>query len=115
MGRRLLVGAALVVAVAGCGGSSSNGEAKKTAEQVVADAQKAAVAASSVHVSGSIVDNGTPAAIDLTLVKGKGGKGKLSESGLKFELVRVVDTAYIKGSSAFLKKFAGAGAAPLLH
>jgi hypothetical protein len=115
MARRFLLAAALVGALAGCGGSSSNGEAKKTADQVVADAQKAALSASSVHVSGTITDNGTPLAVDLTIVKGKGGKGTLSESGLTFQLVRIGDTAYIKGSEAFLRKFAGAGAATLFH
>jgi hypothetical protein len=115
MGRRLLVGLAVVVGFAGCGGSSSNGEAKKSAEQVVADAQKAAVGASSVHVTGHITDNGTPLAIDLTLLKGKKGKGNLSEQGLKFDVIRVGDTVYIRGSDAFLKQFAGADAAALLH
>src|SRR5436190_13317234 len=115
MGRLSLVGVAVVVALAGCGGSSSNSESKKTPEQVVADAQKAALDASSVHVSGRITDNGTPLTIDLTLVKDKGGKGKLSENGLRFELVRIGDTAYIRGSDAFLKKFAGPAAAALLH
>ena len=103
------------MALAGCGGSSSNGESKKTADQVVADAQKAALAASSVHVKGTITDNGTPLKIDLTIIKGKGGKGTLSETGLTFELVRIGGTAYIKGSDAFLRKFAGAGAAALFH
>lgn len=114
MGRRLLIGLAVVVALAGCGGSSSNGEAKKSAEQVVADAKKAAVNASSVHVSGNITDNGTPLRIDLTLVKPQKGKGSLAEQGLKFDVIRVGDTVYIRGSEAFLKQFAGAAAATLL-
>jgi hypothetical protein len=114
MGRRLLIGVAVVVALAGCGGSSSNGEAKKSADQVVADAQKAANNASSVHVTGNITDNGTPLALDLTLVKPKKGKGTLSEQGLKFDVIRVGDTVYIRGSQAFLKQFAGPGAAALL-
>jgi hypothetical protein len=115
MGRRALIGLAVVVLLAGCGGSSSNGEAKKSAEQVVSDAQQAAINASSVHVTGSITDNGTPLTLDLTLVKGQKGKGTLAERGLKFDLIRVGDTVYIKGSDAFLKQFAGAGAATLLH
>jgi hypothetical protein len=116
MGRRSIVGLTIVLVLAGCGGgSSSNGEAKKSAQEVVTDAQQAAVNASSVHVTGHIVDNGTPLTLDLTLVKGQKGKGTLSEQGLTFELVRVGDTVYIKGSDAFLKKFAGAGAATLLH
>jgi hypothetical protein len=115
MGRRFLVGTAVVLALAGCGGSSSNGEAKKSAEQVVTDAQKAALGASSVHVTGTIRDNGTPLKMDVTIVKDKGGKGTLSENGLKFELIRIGDTAYIRGSDAFLKQFAGPAAAALLQ
>jgi hypothetical protein len=115
MGRRLALGVGVALLLAGCGGgSSSNGEAKKTAQQVVSDAQQAAVNAASVHVTGSITDNGTPLTIDLTLLKGKKGKGSLSERGLKFELIRVGNLVYIKGSDAFLKQFAGASAAALL-
>src|SRR3954451_12015940 len=115
MGRRFLVGTAFVLALAGCGGSSSNGEAKKPAEQVVADAQKAALGASSVHVTGTIRDNGTPLRMNVTIVKGKGGKGTLAENGLTFQLIRIGDTAYIRGSEAFLKQFAGPAAAVLLQ
>jgi len=109
-----LVGLALL---AGCGGggSKSNGEASKGPQQVVDDAQAAALGAKGVHVSGSIVDAGQKLTIDLDLVKGKGGRGTLSEQGLTFEVVRVGDTIYIKGSDAFYKKFAGAAAAQLLH
>jgi hypothetical protein len=112
-----MLGAALVLALAGCGGgSSSNGEAKKPAEQVVRDAQRAAVAATSVHLTGRITDEGRPLKLDLVLVKGRGGKGTLAENGLKFELVRIGDDAYIRGSDAFLRAFAGSGAAvQLLH
>jgi hypothetical protein len=105
------------VLVAGCGGgggSKTNGEASKSAKQVVADAQKAAQAAKAVHVSGSLTDAGRPLTLDLVLVKGTGGKGTMSESNLQFEIIRVGDKAYIKGSDAFLRQFAGAGAAQLL-
>ncbi len=114
---RLLIGLlSLVVLVAGCGGGSkSNGEAKKSADQVVADTQKAAVSASAVHVSGSIVVSGQPLTLDLHLVKGKGGKGTISENKLGFEIVRLDDKAYIRGSDAFWRKFAGVGVAQLVH
>jgi hypothetical protein len=116
MGRRFALAALVLVALAGCGGGSkSNGEAKKTAEQVVKDAQQAAVQASSVHVSGHITDNGTPLTLDLTIVKGKGGKGTMSEGGATFQLIRVGSTAYIKGSDAFWRKFGGAAVVALLH
>jgi len=115
MARRLMVATLMVLAVAGCGGgSSSNGEAGKTAEQVVADAQSAATNASLVHVTGQGTANGAPLKIDLWIGDAK-GKGHLEESGLGFDVVRLGDVIYIKGSAAFLTKFAGAGAAALLH
>ena len=39
----------------------------------------------------------------------------MSEHGVSFQLVRIGDTAYIKGSSAFYRKFAGPAAAQLLQ
>jgi hypothetical protein len=115
MARRLALAALVALTLAGCGGGgSSNGEAKKTAEQVVADAQAAAKGAATVHVVGAGADNGTPLKLDLWLADGK-GKGHVEENGLGFDVVRVGDVVYVKGSDAFLQKFAGAGAASLLH
>ena len=114
----VIIGAVVSAAVlAGCGGSksSSNGVASKSADQIVAAAKSAVESATSVHASGSGTDNGVPLVIDLHIVAGKGGKGTLSEHGVSFELVRIGDTAYIKGSAAFYKKFAGAAAAQLLQ
>jgi hypothetical protein len=105
--------------LAGCGGgkkeSASNGEASKSANQVLADAKAAATSADSVHVAGSIVSEGTPIKLDLSMASGKGAKGSMSTSGLSFDLVRVGDTVYIQGSDAFYKHFAGAAVAQLLH
>ncbi|HET8527787.1 MAG TPA: hypothetical protein VFL60_02665 [Gaiellaceae bacterium] len=114
MARRLAAAVLLVLALAGCGGSSTNGEAKKPAAQVVADAQKAAGSARIVHVVGTGIDNGRPLKLDLWLENGR-GKGHLEESGAGFDVVRVGDAMYVKGSSAFLKRFAGGAAAALLH
>jgi hypothetical protein len=115
MGRRLaplVLPAALVLA--GCGGSSSNGEAKKPAAQIVADAKRAALAASSVHVTGAGTDNGQPLKLDLTIGHAT-AKGHLQESGASFDVIRVGDTVYVKGDDAFLKRFGGAAAATLFH
>jgi hypothetical protein len=119
MRRRLSSGLVVIVALAaaasGCGGgSSSNGEASKPASTVFADAKQAAVAAKSVHVSGSLKDAGSSLKLDLVLAHGK-GKGSMAENGLSFDIVRIADTAYVKGSQGFLKKFAGAAAAQLLQ
>ncbi|HJU36372.1 MAG TPA: hypothetical protein VJ716_03015 [Gaiellaceae bacterium] len=105
--------------LAGCGSHSKaakpNNEASKPADRVFADARRAATHASSAHVSGSLVANGTPFTLDLSTVRGKGAKGSVSISGLQFDLVKIGDTAYIKGSDAFYKHFAGATVAQLLH
>jgi hypothetical protein len=120
MGRRIVIGlvtfASVALVAAGCGGgsSSSNSEAGKSAVTVFQDAQKAAIAGKSVHVSGALNDGGHALAIDLVLAQGK-GKGTMSESGLSFEIIRIGNDAYIKGSDAFLSQFAGAGAAKLYH
>lgn len=112
---------ALVVAglvLAGCGGhkksASSNGESSKSAATVLADAKAAADGASSTRVSGSIKSGGTPIELDLTMANGK-AKGSMATGGLKFQLIRIGDTAYIQGSDDFYKHFAGAAVAQLLH
>jgi hypothetical protein len=108
--------------VAGCGSSGSssttakpNGEASKPAARVLADAEAAATSASSAHISGNITSSGTPITVDLTTARGKGGKGSMSTNGLKFDLVRIGDTVYVRGTDAFYKHFAGAAVAQLLH
>jgi hypothetical protein len=111
----LVLAAALL---AGCGSgkkaAKDNGEAAKPANRVFAAAKSAAVSASSVHVSGNVASNGTPITLDLSMAGAKGAKGSMSTNGLKFDLVRIGDTAYIRGSDAFYQHFAGS-VAQLLH
>lgn len=107
--------AVLVLGIAGCGGGKkTNGEEKKSAAQVVADAQAAVKSASIVHVVGGGSDNGRPIKLDLWVGDGK-GKGQLEENGLSIDLVRVAKAVYVKAGAAFWKQFAGAAAAALLH
>src|SRR5436309_10603455 len=87
----------LAVALAGCGSSSSgNGVASKSADQIIAAAKAAAVGAATVHIAGSIVSEGKPLAIDMRLVKGKGGSGRITLEGVSIDLVRVAGSVYIK-------------------
>jgi hypothetical protein len=105
--------------LAGCGGAHKstqpNGEGSKPAERVLADAKRAATSASSTHVSGNVRSNGTPITLDLSMARNKGAKGSMTTNGLEFDLVRIGDSVYIKGSDDFYKHFAGAGVAQLLH
>lgn len=102
--------------LAGCGGSSakSNGEAAKSAEQILTDTRVAAQSASSVHYSGTIDTNGTRIELDLQLVAGKGGKGIIRLGGQRIDIIRIGAKAYFKGSPAFYRQFGGAAAAQLL-
>jgi hypothetical protein len=114
----LLSVVALAVAISGCGGSSSssgNGIAEKSPSEILAATKVAANSASTVHVSGSLVSGGTPITLDMRLIAGKGGHGRLSQNGLSFELIQVGATVYIKGSSAFYKHLGGTAAAQLLQ
>jgi len=113
----LLALAAPTAILAGCGssGSSENGVAAKSPTEILAATKAAAESASAVHVSGSLVSGGAPLTLDLSLVEGTGGKGRISENGLSFELIEVGGTVYISGSTEFYKHFAGPAAAQLLQ
>lgn len=105
--------------LAGCGdhgnAAKPNGEASKPPARVLADAKAAATNASSAHVSGTVTSNGTPITLDLRTSRNRGAKGTISTNGLPFELVRIGDTAYVRGSDAFYEHFAGPGVAQLVH
>ncbi len=112
-----LLSALLILALAGCGSSSSsgNGVASKSASEILAASKAAADSASSVHVSGSLKSNGTPITLDLSLASGHGGRGQISQGSLSFNLIVVGDTIYLKGSPAFYSHFGGSAAAQLFQ
>lgn len=122
MSRRLPSLAGLLLAVlsvpglAGCASSSQgNGIARKSPGEILAGALILADAASSVHVFGSTVSNGSPLTVNLYLRAGRGGRGQLSQNGLEFEVIQIRGTVYIKGSGAFLRHIAGPAGAQLLQ
>jgi hypothetical protein len=114
---RLLGPAALLVltgAVAACGGSSSNGEADKTATEILADAKQAAREAGSARVSGTITDQGSTIGIDLRIGK-SAGAGTMTLRGSKIDLVRAGNTVYIRAPASFYTTLgAGQGVGQLL-
>jgi len=108
----------LAVALAGCGGgggSSDNGVASKSANEIVAEAKKAADGASSVHVAGTINTGGASLTLDMDLVAGQGGRGRIAENGLSFELIQTGGSVYINGSAAFDRHYGGTAGAQLLQ
>jgi hypothetical protein len=113
--RRALVLVCAAV-LAGCASSSpaGNGIASRTPAQIVALAKAAAAGAATVHVAGSIVGAGKPISINMELVAGKGGTGRVALEGLSVELVNVDHALYVKGSSAFYGRIAGPRAARAL-
>jgi hypothetical protein len=104
-----------MAALAGCGGSSTNGVESKSPTAIIAAARQAAEGAKSVRIAGSVSSGGTLLKLDLRIEQGVGAKGTISEGPLSFELVRVGSSVYIKGSAAFYEHFAGTEAAKLLQ
>jgi hypothetical protein len=119
--RRSAVVLALVLVLAllgGCGSSSSsssNGLASKRPTDIVAAAKKAAAGAASVHVAGSIVNEGKPITLDIELVARKGGKGRITLEGFGIRLVQLGNAVYINAGSDFYRHVAGGAAAQLLQ
>ena len=111
MTRRLLTiaTAAAVVCLAACGGSSSNGEASKSASAILADARQAADDAGSVTVSGRITDSGQTIGLHLSIGR-DGGSGSMTIQGSKVDIVRIGKTVYLRAPASFYTAV-GAGAA----
>lgn len=84
-----------------CGGSSGNGVASKPADQIVRSALSAVSGAKSVLINGTIETAGSPVSLDLRVVPGTGGRGKVSEGGRSFKLVVIGAAVYINGSASF--------------
>ncbi len=108
---------ALAVILCGCASSASsgNGVASKAPAQIVAAAKSAAEGAATVHVAGSILGDGTPIAIDMELVSGKGGQGRIVVEGQTVKLVNVDNAVYLNSGAAFYARFTGAAAARRLQ
>ena len=112
-----LLSTLLILAIAGCGSSSSSGTgvASKSTSEILAASKAAADSAGSVHVTGSLKSNGTPIALNLSLASGHGGRGQISQGNLSFNLIVIGNTIYIKGSPAFYSHFGGSAAAQLFQ
>lgn len=106
---------ALLLAACGGGAHRAAGEAAKPAGQIVADAQKAAQAARTVHVSGSIAQGHGRLSLDLRIVRNVGAAGSMVLQGGSVRIVRLGRKLYLNGDSVFWKQFGSASAARRLQ
>jgi len=97
-----LLAGALVAVLLGCGGSSSNGVASKSATEILAASKAAVASASSVHVMGKTTQGRLSASLDLTLSTA-GGTAQVSLPGGSFELIRIGETLYLKANPALYR------------
>jgi hypothetical protein len=109
-----LFAAAVFLGGCGGGGSGGNGVAEKSADEIVTAALTAAKAAETVHVAGQ-AGGDDALEIDVRLVSGEGGEGRLVANGLSFEIVRIGDRAYFRGDEAFWRNFGGGEVVELLE
>jgi hypothetical protein len=104
-----LLTAVVAAALGGCGGSSDNGFASKTASEILAASRNAAASATSVRIASKNAQGPLTLATSLELSR-NGGRGQVSGLGLNFELIRIAKTLYIKGSPTFYQRLGGAAA-----
>jgi len=113
MSAKFLPGAAAVAAIgvigllSGCGSSSSSGDV--SAGQVMSAVHTNVKQATSVHMIGSVTQDGQKVTVNLSF-DGSNVYGTISEGGASFELLSLNGTTYIKLDASFLK-FAKAPAA----
>jgi len=95
----LLLAPLSAVVLSGCG-SSDNGVASKSAKEILQASKAAAVSASSVRIVGASRVRSSSFAINARLARDS-ARSRVSLLGLDYELIRIGDTVYVKGSQAF--------------
>ncbi|NUR24578.1 MAG: hypothetical protein HOV83_01770 [Catenulispora sp.] len=98
-----LAAATAVAVLAGCGSTGKNGVATKSTGAIVATAEDAVVAASSVHIQGQFTSGGEHVVLDLRLVKDKGASGTVTIDDEVIELLRIGPDVYVKGDEQFYR------------
>lgn len=82
----------LAVGVAGCGSGGG-----RNPEAVLSQARSSADRATSVHVVGTVTQNGVRLGIDLRLARDAGATGSITERGSTLRVIRTSDTVYVAG------------------
>jgi hypothetical protein len=87
-----------VISMAGCGGSGGNGIASKAPAEILAASTAAATGATSVHVVSKASQGRLTLAFNAQLAS-HGGRVQLSVLGIAYEVIRIGETVYVKGSA----------------
>ncbi|GHJ35800.1 lipoprotein [Streptomyces sp. TS71-3] len=108
------MGAAVALAgvgLAGCGGdpdAGTNGEGKLSPQKIQNDTRKAAEAAKTVRLSGTLLSKGGTYKLDMRLTA-NGGMGSVTTKDGVLQLLRVGDHLYLKAGSSFWQGKGGKG------
>jgi hypothetical protein len=100
-----MTAAALLAAgvLAGCG-SSGNGVSAKEPKEILNASEAAIGKASSVTINSKSSVGPLSLSADLKLTRSGGGQATLNLVGIQFEVIRVGETVYLKGSPEFYRR-----------
>jgi hypothetical protein len=99
------------IALAGCGGSAGNGIASKAPAEILAVSRTAATSATSVHV----VSKASQGRLTVTLsaqLASNGGRAQVSVLGVAYDVIRIGETVYVKGSPGLYESLGVAAKVP---
>jgi hypothetical protein len=85
---------ALLLSLTACG---SGDLSKKAPGEILNDARATADRANSVHVTGSLIQDGSKSVIDIVLTNSGDGKDELTTDGHTISIIRTGNTIYAKG------------------
>lgn len=116
--------AGTVLALAGCGSAGAGGAARAggagspvapepppttpkpqlAATALTADMKSAIRSASSVHISGQLMEGGKKVGLDVGVLRSGQLSGTITESGVPLEIIVIGGKAYVKATAAFLRE-----------
>ncbi|MDW5597225.1 hypothetical protein VSS74_22955 [Conexibacter stalactiti] len=90
--------------------AEDNGVAELSGEEILAAARDAAKGATAVHVAGVMEE----VELDISLVKGEGATGRITQGGAGAEIIVVGDEIFLKGDERFYESLGGEAVVRLL-
>lgn len=91
----------LSLSLTACGGEDLS---KRPPQQIINDAKAAALAAKSVHITGTLDQQGTKGNVDIVLTNNGDGKEEITAGGQTISVIKVANTVYVKTGPGGYKK-----------